>query len=92
MAVNFSFATAGQIIFGNHSLEKVPGLVAGFGKKVVLVTGKNSSRAEDLMANFRPGTNTIIFKVPGEPTTGLIEAGVQLARQHASDVVVGFGG
>ena len=92
MAVNFSFATAGQIIFGNHSLEKVPGLVAGFGQKVVLVTGKNSSRAKELLAKFSPGTDTVIFNVPGEPTTGLIEAGVQLAREHLSDVVVGLGG
>nr|WP_321358559.1 iron-containing alcohol dehydrogenase [uncultured Draconibacterium sp.] len=92
MAVNFSFATAGQIIFGNHSLEKVPDLVAGFGKKVVLVTGKNSSRAEELMAKFSPETDTVLFNVSGEPTTDLIERGVQLAREHASDVVVGIGG
>ena len=92
MAVNFSFATAGQIIFGNHSLEKVPDLVAGFGKKVVLVTGKNSSRAEELMAKFSPETDTVLFNVSGEPTTDLIEGGVQLAREHASDVVVGIGG
>ena len=92
MAVNFSFATAGQIIFGNHSLEKVPGLVAGFGQKVVLVTGKNSSRAKELMAKFSPGTDTVFFNVTDEPTTDLIEAGVQLARDHGSDVIVGLGG
>lgn len=92
MAVNFSFATAGQIIFGNHSLEKVPDLVAGFGKKVVLVAGKNSSRVEELITKFSPGIDTVLFNVPGEPTTDLIEAGVNLAREHASDVVVGFGG
>ena len=92
MAVNFSFATAGQIIFGNHSLEKVPGLVAGFGQKVVLVTGKNSSRAKELMEKFSPGTNTVLFNIPGEPTTDLIEKGVQLARSHGSDVIVGLGG
>ena len=92
MAVNFSFSTAGQIIFGNYSLEKVPDLVAGFGQKVILVTGKNPSRAEELMAKFSPGTDTVIFNIPGEPTTDLIEAGVKLARQHASEVVVGFGG
>ncbi len=92
MVVNFSFSTAGQIIFGNYSLEKVPDLVAGFGQKVILVTGKNPSRAEELMAKFSPGTDTVIFNIPGEPTTDLIEAGVKLARQHASEVVVGFGG
>lgn len=92
MAVNFSFATAGQIIFGNHSLEKVPGLVAGFGQKVVLVTGKNSSRAKELVAKFSTGTDTVFFNVTDEPTTDLIEAGVQLARDHASEVIVGFGG
>ena len=92
MAVNFSFATAGQIIFGNHSLEKVSGLVAGFGQKVVLVTGKNSSRAKELVAKFSPGTDTVFFNVTDEPTTDLIEAGVQLARDHGSDVIVGLGG
>lgn len=92
MAVNFLFATAAQIIFGNYSLEKVPDIVAGYGKKVVLVTGNTTSRAEELMAKFSPGSETVLFKVPGEPTTDLIEAGVKLAREHKSEVVVGFGG
>lgn len=92
MAVNFSFATASQIIFGNNSLEKVPALVAGFGKKVVVVTGKNSLRAEELVSKFSPQTESVIFNITHEPTTDLIISGAQLARKHGSEVIVAFGG
>ena len=92
MAVNFSFATASQIIFGNNSLEKVPDMVAGLGKKVIIVTGKNSLRAKELAAKFSAETDTVLFNITNEPTTGLIIAGAQLARKHSSEVVVGFGG
>ena len=52
MGLNFSFATASQIIFGNNSIEKVPELISKFGKKILLVTGQNSDRSLSLINNF----------------------------------------
>ena len=46
MGLNFQFATASQIIFGNNSVEKVPELIAGLGNKLLLVTGKDDQRVQ----------------------------------------------
>lgn len=92
MGLAFSFATASQVIFGNRSVEQVPGLLAGMGKKVLLVTGKNTERAAELTAKFLSETSVIVFQVKAEPTIEVIDRGVELARENACDVVLGFGG
>jgi alcohol dehydrogenase class IV len=38
------------------------------------------------------GAEIVHFQVRGEPTTVLVREGVELARQQACDVVIGFGG
>ncbi len=90
--MDFSFATAGQIIFGNNSLEKVSGMVSQMGKNVLLVTGKNSERAQTLMHQFSDEIFVSIFNIESEPTTLMINTGIEFARQKACDVVIGLGG
>ncbi|WP_297086875.1 iron-containing alcohol dehydrogenase [uncultured Draconibacterium sp.] len=92
MESNFSFATAGQLIFGNHSVNSVPDLVTNFGKKVLLVTGGNKSKAAELRTAFPDETECTYYSIKGEPTTSVIEEGVQLARIKKCDVVIGLGG
>ncbi len=92
MALNFSFATASQIIFGNNSIDKVPGLVANMGNTVLLVTGKNSERGLDLARRFSKETKISVFKIETEPTTDVINEGVNFARDNNCNVVIGFGG
>ncbi|MEN8115613.1 MAG: iron-containing alcohol dehydrogenase [Bacteroidota bacterium] len=92
MGLEFQFATASQIIFGNNSIAKVPGLVSGMGKKVFLVTGKNSERALTLTKQFSQETEVSIIQVESEPTIEVVDAGVELARKNGCNVVVGFGG
>lgn len=92
MALNFSFATASQIIFGNNSLDKIPGLISKKGTKVLLVTGKNSDRALALSKQFSAETEISVFKIEAEPTTEVINTGVKFARENNCNVVIGFGG
>jgi alcohol dehydrogenase class IV len=93
MGVNFEFTTVSKIIFGQGSFEKIPELVAGQGKKVLLVTGKNTALAHRLGKELN-GTpiSFEIFSVANEPTTHNIQSGTELARKTGCDMVVGIGG
>ena len=92
MGLNFQFATASQIIFGRNSAEKIPGLLNSLGKSVMLVTGKSSDRALPLLQPLSDKSHVTVFEIPSEPTTGLINQGIELARKINCDVVIGIGG
>ncbi|QHI69563.1 iron-containing alcohol dehydrogenase [Tichowtungia aerotolerans] len=85
----FEFATAGKIIFGNGTLKQAAPVAAVFGRKALVVTGRDTDRAAPLMdALAALGINCEMFAVSGEPT---VELACQ-ASQFAVDVVIGFGG
>lgn len=88
----FQFATATQIIFGNNSIEKVPAIVSKKGRRVFLLTGKNTARAKVLANLFSPEIELTKFQIASEPTLSLIETAVDLARKNNCDVVIGLGG
>lgn len=92
MSLDFSFATASKIVFGNNSVNKIPGLVSGMGSKILLVTGKNSDRALKLTDQFPEEIEVTIFKIESEPTIDIINNGVDIARENKCDVIIGFGG
>ena len=93
MVINFEFATASKIIFGNNSIEKVPDIVLSLGKNILLVTGKNIQRTELLAEKIRQkNAKALIFSVETEPTTDIIEEAVRLARAENCNIVVGLGG
>lgn len=87
--MSFEFATAGKIFFGNGMLAQAAPAAASFGKRALVVTGRNPDRATPLLdALKKEGVSCETFAVSGEPT-------VELARQAAAlnaDVVIGFGG
>jgi len=89
--VQFEFATASKVIFGKGSLDKVPGIIAGMGNNVLIVTGKNQGRA-GILSNQISGKTLSFFSVESEPTIEMINVGVQLARTEKCNLVIGFGG
>ncbi len=91
--MNFEFATATQIIFGNGKIHQLPELLRNTGKKVLLVTGKNRERAELLFRKLiSDGFDVFFFSVEKEPSVQIISEGVELAREKGCRAVVGFGG
>ena len=93
MGVNFEFATASKIIFGNNSFEKVPDIILSSGENVFLVTGKNTQRAELLVEKIKQKNGkALIFSIESEPTTDIIEEAVIMARAEKCNVVAGLGG
>lgn len=90
--MDFGFATASQIIFGNNSVEKVPQLVSELGNKVLIVTGRNTEKAQLLMERLSSNIKATVFQIESEPTIEKIGEGVQVAGNNQCNVVVGIGG
>jgi alcohol dehydrogenase class IV len=91
---SFEFATATRIVFGAGRLAEAPEAVKSLGgRKVLLVTGKNPTRAEPLREGLgRLGLSTVTLAVEGEPTVELAREGTATAVSQGCDAVVAFGG
>jgi alcohol dehydrogenase class IV len=91
--MKFEFTTAQQIIFGPGILDQVGDKIGGLGRRAFIVTGASARSAErliDLLAE--KGLEATTFRVSGEPTVDLVQAGVAQARWFNSDLVIGMGG
>jgi alcohol dehydrogenase class IV len=82
--MSYEFATAARIIFGRGAVRELPALVAAFGRRILLVG--NAAAACPLPPD------RLELRVEGEPTVEFAREGARLAREHDSEVVVGFGG
>ncbi len=91
--MRFDFLTSGRISFGDGAIKEVGKVAAGFGTRALVVTRTNGARADDLLATLTDaGIVVETFNLDGEPTVEDAAAGVTLARDHAAQVVIGFGG
>lgn len=91
--MNFEFATAQRIIFGNGKIGLLPELLSGLGQKAALVTGSNPDRAQLVFQTLeKAGVEPVVFSIPGEPTIDLISALSANARKQGCDFVVAYGG
>ena len=86
--MNFEFATAARVIFGEGTAATLPELARAFGTHPLVVTGASTARAAALVSALSAET----FAVPGEPTVDLVRKGVQRAQDTACDVVISVGG
>jgi alcohol dehydrogenase class IV len=91
--MRFEFATASRIIFGSGALQEIGGLSREFGRHALVVTGRETRRAEPLLKRLdQSGLRATLFAVPGEPTVALVEAGTAQAHAAGADFVISFGG
>ncbi|HTD88024.1 MAG TPA: iron-containing alcohol dehydrogenase [Candidatus Binatia bacterium] len=90
MSLRFEFATAGRIIFGAGTLKEAGPIAAASGRKALVVSGRDSSRAAPLLKVLTIPHAT--FSVVGEPTLRIIASGLENARAQQCDMVIGFGG
>ena len=91
--MKFEFATASRIIFGQGTVKEVAPMASKMGNCALLVTGRNLERAGPLSGSLKnTGMKIVTFSVSDEPTIELTIKGVELARQNASDIVIGMGG
>jgi alcohol dehydrogenase class IV len=91
--MTFEFATAGRIVFGAGTLAQAPALLASFGRRALIVTGRNPERSGSLARRCADsGLDVRLFSIANEPTVADIERGVAFARETQRDVVAAIGG
>ena len=91
--MNFDFASPRRILFGPGTFRQAGALAQELGRRALVVTGRDPTRAAPLLDLLRAaGIATEAFPVGGEPTTDVVRAGTAQARAIAADLVVGFGG
>lgn len=93
----FNFTRLPEICFGEGKLSLLPGLLARFGKRIILVTGKKSflesDSAEQLLDSFRSSGITFIrIEISGEPSPEDIDSAVRFASDGDYKAVLAIGG
>jgi alcohol dehydrogenase len=86
-----------RIVFGPGKLKALPVIVAGHGRRALLVTGIKSLRASKNWPLITDGLRAagVAFEsmaVAGEPSPSLVDNAVAEFRRKGIDVVVGIGG
>lgn len=91
--MNFTFATAAQIVFGAGSFAQLGTLASSLGDSILLVTGSGKAGPEKARENLtKAGLRVTVFTVDGEPNVAMVQAAIQLARENECNCVVCFGG
>lgn len=92
--MNFEFSTAGQILFGCGSIERLPGLISGRYKRIVLITGSHNRTVNPVhdTLNKAGGIELLQVVMGGEPDVDRIQAVLADIRQFQPDVIIGNGG
>ena len=95
--MNFNLSATPTIHFGVNKIKSLPELIAGFGNKALLVTGKSSfiksfiaiELFNDLEA-YR--INNKVIQIEGEPSPEQVDQAVHEYRNWKPEVVVAIGG
>jgi len=93
----FTLAKLPRIEFGTGCAAKLPAILAGYGKRLLLVTGASSFTESDaghrtLGALKDAGFSWEIERVAGEPSPELVDAAVRRRRDEDWSAVLGVGG
>ncbi len=91
--MNFEFTTATRIVFGAGTANTVGAVAKEFGRRALVVTGRDAKRADRLLANLQSaGVSAVTFSIAGEPELATVEQGVKLAKAESCELLIGFGG
>jgi alcohol dehydrogenase class IV len=95
---SFNYFAPTEIVFGSGRIGEIGSLAVRFGKKAILVTGPKSSVLAPLYEKIRQalsaaGVESVQFDgVIPNPTTDVVTAGANLAKQFKAQLVIGIGG
>ena len=91
--MRFEFATATRITFGPGSIKEAAPTAASFGRRVLIVVGSTPDHVARLIEHLKShDVEAAIFDVAGEPSIETVQAGMQVAREHDCEVIIGLGG
>ncbi len=93
----YKFSLPEQTIMGFDALKESEASLKGFGKKALIVTGKNVTRSGAVQTLMEALSNCKINSelyndITGEPTVEMIEAGVKRYKEAGCDFIIAIGG
>ena len=98
MSMDFTFYTAGEIIFGRGKLGLIGEVAARFGRRAMLCTRGQSLREHSYVARIEEALTEknitcFEFNLPSrEPTVSDVDQGAEIAREREPDLIIGLGG
>ena len=96
--LNFNIQFPTRIYFGRGKIEKLPGEILTYGKKILLVYGggsiKHSGLYEQLLNIFKESgiAHIELSGVKPNPRISSVRQGVKLCREHGVELVLAVGG
>jgi len=91
--MGFEFATAQRVIFGPGTSCQAGMLARKFGTQALVVTGRDSTRAQFLLDSLRASSvRAVVFSVAGEPSIDTVLQGQAVAIREQCDLVISLGG
>lgn len=95
--VNFEYCTPTKLVFGKGVIEKLPEVMSGFGKKILLTYGGGSIKKSGLYDKVKELLKGCeIYELGGiEPNpkyTTSVLGGVKICKENKIDVVLAVGG
>jgi alcohol dehydrogenase class IV len=89
----FELAAPGRILFGPGTVKEAGKAAAALGRRALVVTGRDMSRAEVLLwALSANKVDALPFPAAGEPSVEMVGRALEVARGAECDLVIGFGG
>ncbi len=91
--MQFEFATATRIIFGEGKSKAAGTLAKDMGSKALVFSGLHDNLTESLLCRLNnEGISAKVFPVEKEPDIAMAQEGAVRAREFKCDLVIGFGG
>lgn len=96
--MEFNYNLPVNIVFGRGKVNELGKRTLKYGKKALIVTGKNSSKKSGLLDKSKDllekeGIEVVIFdKVTKNPLISTVEEGAKIIKSENCDVVVAIGG
>lgn len=96
--MDFQYYLPVNLHFGRGEAAKIGTLTSAYGKKALIVTGRNSTKKSGLLDKTiiqlkKAGVESVVFdRAEPNPLTTTAESGAALAKAEGCDVVIGLGG
>ncbi|MGM9934772.1 iron-containing alcohol dehydrogenase [uncultured Clostridium sp.] len=96
--MKFNYSLPVNLILGRGRVSEIGNEVLKYGKKAIIVTGRNSTKKTGLLDKTvkllsESGIEAIVFdKVEQNPLTTTAYEGAEIAKNEKCDVVIGLGG
>jgi alcohol dehydrogenase class IV len=92
--MNFEFGTAQRIIFGKGCVDQAHGIVTGYGRRLLLITGKHNQFDSPIINQQSDTKQYEILQIVSdkEPSIGFIQDSLKTIQDFRPEVVVSIGG